>query len=783
MKFIDTSGRKSYGSAERLGLISAHRARLMKRYAHCVFLSILGIFSWLPPAAGYSIAQFNGTTTSGWTDGPIAMQMQLGDTGGASLIDGNTEWGLPAENALAIWNEILGRTQFTVVRNSTIPRVSGDGKNSVFFDSKIFGASFGSGVVAVTVIKTAGANQHIVEADVIFNNQAPYNSYRGPLRTASVGGTLSDMRRVALREFGRVLGLNYPDTANPPQQVAAQMNFVPSDLDTLAQDDVDGAQKLYGPPALLARLGNISTRLIVQRGDNVLIAGFIVQGPAAKKVVVRAIGPSLGAVGVPNPLADPTLALFDGNGTPLFSNDNWQDIQAAEIEDTGIAPADPLESAIIATLNPGNYTAIVRGANDGVGVGLVEVYDLTDPSSTDLANISSRGRVETGDNAMIGGFIVQGESAQRVIVRAIGPSLAAFNVPDVLADPVLELHDAAGQLIATNDDWGSTQRAEIAQTLLQPNDDRESAIVATLNPGNYTAVVRGKNNATGVSLIEVYRLSQTTLPITMSISTNSVAVAPNGTQAFGIGIAGTSNSNIVWSVNGIVGGNSVVGTISSTGVYHAPAIPPPGPVTITARSAADPGIAASAIIAVGTGITAPSIYEGTYIGQFNAKYHYDYLSSQTGQIVRVDGSRSFNMTIELKTIVAAINGTDTLTVNKATCSDPFFAAQGSVVALAPSVATLPNPIQNVSTQSGQGIQIFFPNGTTLGTWNDVGALHVSSDGRLLSNSLDPSIATFTWLTAGGGGKDYFSVSVPDAAAHGTTVIPDKLTWAFTKSSF
>jgi hypothetical protein len=259
-------------------------------------------------------------------------------------------------------------------------------------------------------------------------------------------------------------------------------------------------------------------------------------------------------------------------------------------------------------------------------------------------------------------------------------------------------------------------------------------------------------------------------------------VAPNGTQAFGIGISGTSNSNVIWSVNGIVGGNSIVGTISSTGVYHAPATPPPGPVTITARSTADPGMAAAAIVAVGNGVLAPSIYEGTYIGQFNAKYHYIYSDSH-GQSVRVDGNKSFNITIELKTIVAGVNGTDVLFVTKATCSDPFFGAQFGVVPdPSTSPVTLPNPIQNISTQSGQGILITFPSGATLGTWNAVGALHVSSDGRLLSNSLDPSIATSTWL-ANKGGQDYFLVSVPDAAAHGTTVIQDKLTWAFTKSSF
>ncbi|HEX4640915.1 MAG TPA: hypothetical protein VH252_05980, partial [Chthoniobacterales bacterium] len=424
--------------------------------------------------SAYRIAEFNGAATTGWPSGDIVMQLQLGGTNGGTLIDGNTTWGLPAENALAIWNQILGRSQFKVVRDSTIPRVFGDGKNSVYFDSKFPGGTFGTGVVAVTVITTTGADRHIVEADVIFNNQTPYNSYRGPLRTASGGGTLNDLRRVALREFGRVLGLDYPDRATPPQQVSAQMNFTPSDLDTLEQDDVDGAQKLYGTPASLARLANISTRLIVQAGDNVLIAGFIIQGSAAKTVIVRAIGPSLGAAGVANSLPDPRLDLFDANGTPILSNDNWRDTQADAIAATGVAPANLLESALIKTLAPGNYTAVVRGAHGETGVGLVEVYDLDQFSSTNLANISSRGRVETGENVMIGGFIVQGDSAQRVIVRAIGPSLAALGVPSAMADPVLELYDATGQPIAVNDEWGSAQHDEIVHSTLPPANDHES---------------------------------------------------------------------------------------------------------------------------------------------------------------------------------------------------------------------------------------------------------------------------------------------------------------------
>ena len=395
----------------------------MKLQRLCLVAAVVLLAS-VPRGEAFRVQTPNGAPTLGWPDGEIVMQLQLGGTGGGTLIDGNTTWGTPAENALAIWNQILGRVQFSVVRDSTIPRVFGDGKNSVYFDSTTPAGSFGEGVVALTVLTTSADNQ-TTEGDVIFNNQSPYNSYRGPLRPASSGGTLNDLRRVALREFGRVLGLDYPDQGMPPQSVSAQMNFAASDLDTLAQDDVNGAQSLYGSPVSLAQLANISTRLKVETGDNVLIGGLIVQGSTPKLVIVRAIGPSLAAAGVSGPLADPTLELHDGSGVLLQSNDDWQDTDAANISASGVAPTNPLESAIIATLAPGGYTAIVRGKNNGTGVGLVEVYDLDIASTANIANISTRGLAQTDDNVMIGGFIVLGASAQRVVIRGIGPSLTS----------------------------------------------------------------------------------------------------------------------------------------------------------------------------------------------------------------------------------------------------------------------------------------------------------------------------------------------------------------------
>ncbi len=252
-----------------------------------------------------------------------------------------------------------------------------------------------------------------------------------------------------------------------------------------------------------ATLLNISTRLAVEAGDNVLIGGFIISGTEPKNVIVRAIGPALGNFGIPNFLADPTLEL-NGNGL-VVTNDNWKDTQESEIEATGLAPTNDLESAIVATLDPGAYTAIVRGVNDGTGVGLVETYDL-DPAAGSLANISTRGFVNTGDNVMIGGFILGDGDDATVLVRAIGPSLTSFGVAGALQDPTLELRDGSGTLLATNDDWKDSQQAEIEATGLAPSDEAESAILAALLPGGYTAIVRGALDTTGVGLVEVYHL-------------------------------------------------------------------------------------------------------------------------------------------------------------------------------------------------------------------------------------------------------------------------------------
>jgi parallel beta helix pectate lyase-like protein len=253
-----------------------------------------------------------------------------------------------------------------------------------------------------------------------------------------------------------------------------------------------------------SHLANISTRVNVGVDDDVLIGGFIVRGPNTKKVILRALGPSLTGAGVIGAMADPTLELHDSTGATIAMNDNWQSsAQVNEIRATGLAPTNPLESAIIATLQPGNYTAIVRGANNTTGIALVECYEV-DSAATRLVNVSTRGRVGVGDEVLIGGVIVAGNGSKTVMVRALGPSLP---LAGALANPVLELRDGSGNLLSSNDNWvNSPQHAAITASGLAPPSSLESAILATLSPGNYTAIVRGAANTTGIALVEAYDL-------------------------------------------------------------------------------------------------------------------------------------------------------------------------------------------------------------------------------------------------------------------------------------
>lgn len=260
-------------------------------------------------------------------------------------------------------------------------------------------------------------------------------------------------------------------------------------------------------PGAKPQLLNISTRLTVGGDHGVGIGGFIVTGSEPKKVILRAIGPSLGSSGLANFLADPVLELHGGAAAGLVAtNDNWRDDagSASELTAAGFAPVDDDESAIVVALPPGQYTAVIRGKDGSAGVALVEVYDGDLVQDSQLANISTLGFVGAADDVLIGGFVV-GNGSANVVVRAIGPTLAQSGVVNPIDDPTLELHDANGS-VTTNDDWQTGANHDSIPVSLQPQDGRESAIYASLSAGSYTAIVRGKAGATGAALVEAYNL-------------------------------------------------------------------------------------------------------------------------------------------------------------------------------------------------------------------------------------------------------------------------------------
>ena len=482
-----------------------------------------------------------------WPSGStVLMQLNLGSAGRV-LQDGNTSWDNAVLPVAGMWNEVIQRVQVNTIVNPVVPVISGDRINAVVFSSSIFGQSFGSGTLAVTYYTSSGGT--MIESDTLFNRGATFDSYRGPLQFVAHGPAIADIRRVLLHEMGHTLGLGHPDTGG--QRLTAVMNSIVSNQEVLANDDIAGGQFLYGaaapaPPTptptatatatatpkptatatatvapnptptptptaggATSHLVNISTRMNVGTGQNVLIGGFIITGSQSKTLILRAIGPSLSGVGVTGVLEDPMLELHNSAGGVVASNDDWRDgAQASQIQQIGLAPTDSYESAILVTVAPGSYTAVVSGYNDGFGNGLVEVYEI-DSGSSRLVNISTRGRVGTPNEPMIGGLISQGGAAKKVIIRALGPSLGTGSnaVAGALQDPVLELRDASGNLVAVNDDWSSgSQVTAIVATGIPPVNPLESAIIATLGAGNYTAIVRDVDGTSGVALVEVFDL-------------------------------------------------------------------------------------------------------------------------------------------------------------------------------------------------------------------------------------------------------------------------------------
>ena len=453
-------------------------------------------------AAGYSMAPYTGpTTTSGFFPGPenVAENESFGSGPftGANLVaailgqhnDLFTDQMVPGRGhrnttMLAFFREIgIGITAgkdngqgntwdslYTVqnfgTRTNSVPFITGvvyqDTNGNGFYDP-------GEGIGGIRV-DVPGTN--------FFAITAPSGGYSVP-----VPGNGNYTATFSGGAFGNI------------QRPMTVSNFLNAKLDFVAS--------VQSTPTLLA---DVSSRLPVGTDPNALIAGFILTGTQDKKVIVRAIGPSLPFA---DKLANPTLELYQGS-TLIASNDDWQNQPPADkqaVIDSTIPPPNNLESALVRTLpaNGNLYTAIVRGVNNTTGIGVVEVFDIDHAANSRLANISTRGFVQTGDNVLIAGTIVLGQTSQKVVARALGPSL---NIPGQMANPTLELVDSNGTTVAFNDNWRSNQEVDIIATGVPPANDLESAIVATLsgNGSTYTAIVRGANNSTGIAVVEVFAI-------------------------------------------------------------------------------------------------------------------------------------------------------------------------------------------------------------------------------------------------------------------------------------
>ncbi len=358
-----------------------------------------------------------------------------------------------------------------------------------------------------------GGNGNDLRPQDLFSWSSPHNrniSTSGS-RYFSINGGVTNMVNFNQNpdaDLGDWFSEQCPQT-HPYVQNAFACRGQSSDISATSPEGID--LDVIGYNLSQTSLSNISTRSFVQTGEHVMIGGFIVQGTGPKRVIIRAIGPELTQYGIANALANPRLEIHNETGALIATNDDWQTTIIG-----GHAPTAASESAIVANLQPGNYTAVVRGVNNANGVALVEVYDLNPAASSSLGNISTRSFVQAGQNVMIGGFVVQGTGAKRVIIRAIGPELTQHGITNALADPRLEIHNQSGALIASNDNWQTTilggvitdnQISDIQNSGHAPSAASESAIIANLQPGNYTAIVRGVSNTTGVALVEAYDLN------------------------------------------------------------------------------------------------------------------------------------------------------------------------------------------------------------------------------------------------------------------------------------
>jgi hypothetical protein len=411
----------------------------------------------------------------------LVFTLQVAPSPGATSAPPNSQW-------FIIWNRISG------------PAADGSDRIYVAMRSDSSGAvtfeygNFGPPLDPTAPVPNANTPTKVGDAD-----SGTFDPVTGVITI-----TVSNSKLENIAVGNDLAGLNIRTYFNRPDPGQRSQNNA-SDI----TDDTSYALRgnAFCAIAETGKLFNISTREQVGTGDNVLIGGFIITGGVPKKVILRGIGPSLQNNGAPYPgrMADPTLELHDSN-TVIATNNDWQDTQPTEVQNSGIPPTDPKESAIVRTLDPGAYTVILRGNNNSTGTAVVEVYDLDTTGASELANISSRGLVGTGDNILIGGFFTGPTTAAhtKVVVRAMGPSIKN-QVPNALNDPTLELRDSFGVVVRSNDDWMETQKAEIEAAGLAPTNNAESALLETLTPGNYTVLVRGKNE-TGVGLVEIYHI-------------------------------------------------------------------------------------------------------------------------------------------------------------------------------------------------------------------------------------------------------------------------------------
>jgi cyclophilin family peptidyl-prolyl cis-trans isomerase len=341
--------------------------------------------------------------------------------------------------------------------------------------------------------------------------QTDYNSGRAPLVDNLI--SIPSITHISTLNFSASSdNANVTVTASGTKILVSGKSVGTSKI-TVTATDLDGAtvSQTFNVTVTMApgRLVNLSTRMQVGTGDNALIAGFIMRGPAPKRLAVRGLGPSTGLFGA---ISNPTLELHDSTGATIATNDNWGDAaNKQDVSDLGLAPSSPGEAVIVTTVPSSSsgvaYTAIVRNVNNAPGLGVVEVYDIDSGPGSTLLNISTRGQVGADPNALIAGFIWGGNDSKQILVRAIGPSLTGFGVPNALTNPTLDFFNAQGTKLDSNDDWiTSPQKTQIQNSGLAPTNDKESAVIQSVTAGNYTAVVHGVNGGTGVGSVEVYQL-------------------------------------------------------------------------------------------------------------------------------------------------------------------------------------------------------------------------------------------------------------------------------------